>query len=89
MVSVLASSAIDRGFEPDQVKPKTMKLVCVASPLSTQHEGERAKIQNQDNVSELGKTSIRGLLFQRASTKNSITRVGLVQSGPHHHLIEN
>ena len=37
MVSVLASSAVDCGFEPDRVKPKTIKLVFVASPLSTQH----------------------------------------------------
>ena len=37
MVSVLASSAVDRGFDPDQVKPKTIKLVFVASPLSMQH----------------------------------------------------
>ena len=36
MVSVLASSAVDRGFEPGRVKPKTMKLVFVASPLRTQ-----------------------------------------------------
>ena len=28
---------------PVWVKPKTMKLVLVASPLSTQHKGERAK----------------------------------------------
>ena len=33
MVSVLASSAVDRG----RIKPKTIKLVFVASPLSTQH----------------------------------------------------
>ena len=32
MVSVLASSSVDPEF-----KPKTMKLVFVASPLSTQH----------------------------------------------------
>jgi hypothetical protein len=32
MVSVFASSAVDRGFEP-----KTIKLVFVATPLSTQH----------------------------------------------------
>ena len=45
---------------------------------------------NQDNVSECGDMSIRGLLFQRASTiKNPTKRVGLVQSGPHDHLIEN
>ena len=36
MVSMLASNAV----EP---KPKTLKLVFVASPLSTQHLGERAK----------------------------------------------
>ena len=28
---------------PDQVKPKAIKLVFVASPLSTQRYGERAK----------------------------------------------
>jgi hypothetical protein len=37
MVSVTASSVVDRGFEPCQVKPKTIKLVSVASPLSMQH----------------------------------------------------
>jgi hypothetical protein len=47
MVSVLASSVVDRGFiggvmvsmlasSPDWVKPKTLKFVFVASPLSTQ-----------------------------------------------------
>jgi hypothetical protein len=30
------------GSSPDRVKPKTIKLVFVASPLSTQHLGERA-----------------------------------------------
>jgi hypothetical protein len=46
MVSVLASGAVDHGFigdvmvsmdsSPDQVQPKTIKLVFVASPLTTQ-----------------------------------------------------
>jgi hypothetical protein len=36
MVSVLASSVVDRGLEPRSGQPKTMKLVFVASPLSTQ-----------------------------------------------------
>ena len=31
------------GSIPDRVKSKTIKLVFVASPLSTQHEGERAQ----------------------------------------------
>ena len=39
IVSVVASSVVYRGF----VKPKTIKLVYVASPQSTQHYGERAK----------------------------------------------
>jgi len=43
MVSVLVSSVVDRGFEPGWVKPKTIQLVFVASPLSTQNKGERAK----------------------------------------------
>ena len=44
MVSVLVSSAVDRGFESGRVKPRTIKLVFVISSLSTQHYGERAKI---------------------------------------------
>jgi len=44
-------------------------------------------VRNQDNVSKWGDTFIRGLLFQWASTiKNPTKRVGLVQSGPHHHF---
>jgi len=45
--------------------------------------------QNQVNVSEWGDMSIRGLLFQCASTiQNPTKRVDLVQSGPHRHLTE-
>ena len=43
MVSVLASSAVDRVFEHRSGQTKTIQLVCVDSPLSTQHSGERAK----------------------------------------------
>ena len=31
------------GLSLVQVKPKTIKLIFVASPLSTKHSGERAK----------------------------------------------
>jgi hypothetical protein len=43
------------------------------------------------NVSEWGNMSIRGLLFQWASTMKipTLKCFGLVQSGPHHHLIDN
>ena len=38
MVSVVVSSVVDRGFEPQSRKnPKTVNLVFVATPLSTQH----------------------------------------------------
>ena len=37
MVSVLASSAVDRGFGPRSGQTKTMKFVFVASALSAQH----------------------------------------------------
>jgi len=46
--------------------------------------------RNQNNVSVWSDMSILGLLFQWASTmQNTTQRVGLVQSGPHYHLIEN
>ena len=37
VVSILISSAVDPEFQPDLVKPKTIKLVVAASPLSTQN----------------------------------------------------
>ena len=41
MVSVLASIAVDHGFEPRRIKPKTLPLVCVASPLSNKEKEQR------------------------------------------------
>jgi hypothetical protein len=43
MASVLASGELDRVFEPRSVRPKTMKLVRVASSLSTQFKGDMSK----------------------------------------------
>ena len=44
MVSGLASSAVGLwGRAPCRVKPKTMRLVFVVSPLSSRHKRERAK----------------------------------------------
>jgi hypothetical protein len=67
MVSVLASSAEVRGFEPRSGQTKDYEIgICC---LSTKHAALRRKskdwlAQNQDNVSEWGNMSIRGLLFQ-------------------------
>ena len=65
MIGVLASSAVYRGFERGRVKPNNKKLASVASPLSRQHYGVRAKLaRNQNNVSEWSDMSTCGLLFQ-------------------------
>ena len=67
MVGVLASSAVDRGFEPrsGQTKDHKIGIYC----FSAKHTALRRKskdwfARNQANVSEWGDMSIRGLLFQ-------------------------
>ena len=89
MVSVLASSAVDRGFEPrsGQTKDCNIDICC----FSAKHAALRSKskdwlARNQNNVSEWSSMFTRGLLFRY---KNPTQRVDLEQSGPHHHLIEN
>jgi hypothetical protein len=71
MVSVLASSAEDCGFEPWSGQTEDYKIdICY---FSAKHAALRRKIkdwlaQNQDNMSEWGDMSIHGLLFLCAST---------------------
>jgi hypothetical protein len=71
MVSVLSSSAIERGFEARSGQSKDYKIgIC---SISAKHALLRRKnrdwlARNEDNVSEWGDMSIRGLLFQWAST---------------------
>jgi hypothetical protein len=67
MVSVLASRAVDRGFEPlsGQTKDYNIGICC----FSAKHAALRSKSKdwlawNQNNVSEWSDISIRGLLFQ-------------------------
>ena len=63
----LASSAVDRGFEPRSGQTKDYKIgICC---FSAKHAALRRKSkdwlsQNQDNVSEWSDMSISGLLFQ-------------------------
>jgi hypothetical protein len=67
MVSVLASSAVDRGFEPRLGQSKDYKIgICC---FSTKHVALRRKIKdwvarNQNNVSEWSDMSFRRRLFQ-------------------------
>jgi predicted LPLAT superfamily acyltransferase len=71
MVSVLASSAVDRGFEPRSGQTKDYAIgVCY---FSAKHVALRRKskdwlTRNQNNVSEWSDISTHGLLFQWAST---------------------
>ena len=37
IVNMLAAIVVDRGFEHDRIKQKTIKLVFVASPINTPH----------------------------------------------------
>ena len=86
MVSVLTLSAVDCGFEPQSCQTKDYKIgICCFSAK----ENEQRLAQNQDNVYEWSDMSISRLLFQSASTIKIKLRVGLVQSGTRHHLIEN
>jgi hypothetical protein len=66
MVSVFASSAVDRGFESRSGQTNDYKIgICC---FSTKHAALRRKskdwfARNQDNVPEWSDMSIRGLLF--------------------------
>ena len=67
MGCVLASSVVDRGFEPrsDQTKDYTIGFCC----FSVKHAALRRKnkdwlARNQDNMSEWDNMSIRELSFQ-------------------------
>ena len=67
MISVLASSAVDRGFEPWSSETKDYEIgICC---FSAKHAALRRKskywlARNQNNVSEWSDISTRGLLFQ-------------------------
>ena len=67
MVSVIASSAIYRGFEPRSGQTKDCKIgICC---FSAKHTALKRKNKdwlawNQNSVSEWSDMSIRGLLFQ-------------------------
>ena len=67
MVSVLASSAVDHGFEPPSGQTKDYKIgICC---FSAKHAALRRKskdwlARNQNNMSEWSDISTRGVLFQ-------------------------
>ena len=67
MVSVLALSAVDRGFEPRSGQTKDYKIgICCFSAKQTalRRKSNDWLTRNQNNVSKWGDMSIRRLLFQ-------------------------
>ena len=67
MVSVLASSAVDRRFEPRsrQTKDYGIGMRCFsAKHVALKRKGKDWLARNHNNACEWGDISIRGLLFQ-------------------------
>ena len=64
LVSVLASSVVDRGFEPrsGQIKDYKIGICCFpGKQAALRRKSKDWLARNQDNVSEWGDMSIRGL----------------------------
>ena len=81
MVKVLASSAVDRRFEPrsGQTKDYTISICCF---FRSKSKDWMAK----NNVSEWERHFyLRTIVLVSQHYQNSTQRVGLVQSGHHHH----
>ena len=67
MVSVLALSVVDSGFEPlsGQTKDYKISICCFSAKHATLRRKSRDWLaQNQNNVSEWSDRSFLGLLFQ-------------------------
>ena len=72
MVSVLASSVVDRVFEPRSCLTNNYKIgVCCFSSYhaSLKRKNKDWLARNQDNVFEWGDMSIRGLLFSELALR--------------------
>jgi hypothetical protein len=70
MVSVLPSSAVDRGFESwsGQTKDYEIGICCFSAKYTTlRWKSKDWLARNQNNMSEWSDMSTRGLLFQLAS----------------------
>ena len=64
MVSVLASSVVDRGFDPRSGQTKDYKIsICCFSAKHAAVRNTDWLAGNQNNVSEWSDMSTRGLLF--------------------------
>ena len=67
MVSVLTSSAVDRGFEPrsGQTKDYEIGICCFSAKyVALRRKSKDCLARKQNNVSKWSDMSTRGLLFQ-------------------------
>jgi hypothetical protein len=67
MVSIIASSAVDRGFEhrSGQTKDYKIGICCFSAKLAALRRKSKDWLaRNQNNMSEWSDMSTRGLLFQ-------------------------
>ena len=71
MVSVLDSSAVDRGFEPQLGQTKDYKIGICRFSAALRRKSKDWLAQNQKNVFEWSNMSPCSLLFQWASTIKS------------------
>jgi hypothetical protein len=81
MVSMLASSVVDRVFEPQPSKTKDYAIG--TSCISNKHAGLSSKrkywlAQDQDNVSEWSDIPMRDCYFSEPSLKKRTKRVDIV-----------
>ena len=86
MVSMLALSAVDCGFQAQSGKTKEYKIgICC---FSTKHAVVRRKKRDWLALKHVYTRTVVSVSWHY---KNLTKRLGLVQSGPHHHhhLIEN
>ena len=89
MVSMLASGAVDRGFEPRSGQSKDFKLVFAASPLSTHHY-EKKNTTGWLGIRAMCPSAATCLPAECCFSELALIQfVGLVQSGLQRHRIEN
>jgi hypothetical protein len=88
MVSVLTSSVVDRGFEPLSGLTKDYKIgICCFSAKHAALRSYWLRIRIMCGVE--WHVYPRTVVLVSWHYKNPTRRVGLEQSWPHHHLIEN
>ena len=85
IVSVLASGAVDRGFEPrtNQAKDYEIGMCCFPDKYTVLRRKSKDWVaRNRDNV----RRKIYPRTVRTVFSDNPTKRVGLVESGAHHHL---